>query len=260
MLIDTHSHQYAEEFNEDLPSVIQRCKTNGLMQILLPNIDSNSHKAMMSLATAYPNYCLPMMGLHPCSVKEESYRSELDFVAAELKAGSYIGVGEMGMDLYWDTSTKKIQEEALLFQCELAIEHDLPIVLHTRNATRTVLDLLQHHQFKGLKGVFHCFGDGLIEAKEIIDLGFYLGIGGVVTFKNSGLDKTLLDVSLNNIVLETDSPYLAPVPFRGKRNESSYLLNIAQKLADIKGVSIEELGRITSQNAIDLFRLKGLVV
>jgi len=253
--IDTHSHLYAEEFQGDMSDVIQRVKASGVDKVLLPNIEQASFQAMMDLSTAYSSLCLPMMGLHPCSVQEETYKDELAFVHKQLSHYQFIGIGEIGMDLHWDKSTQKIQQEALEVQCKWAIEYNLPVALHTRNATNEVIDIIASLQNGNLSGVFHCFGDGLPEAQRIIDLGFKLGIGGVLTFKNSGLDKVIKDVDMSHLVLETDAPYLAPTPYRGKRNESSYIPLIAQKLADIKEISIEQVAEITTQNAKELFRI-----
>ncbi len=253
--IDTHSHQYAEDFKDDLKEVTQRTIKSGVNKVLMPNIDSGSFELMNKLSKEYPDLYIPMLGLHPCSVKPETYRYELDFVLSEIQKKNFIAIGEIGMDLYWDKTTQGIQEEALRIQCQLAVDTQLPIALHTRNATKEVLEIINDFSSTNLTGVFHCFGDGIEEANRIIDLGYKIGIGGVVTFKNSGLDKVIKDVSMENILLETDSPYLAPAPYRGKRNESSYLPLIAQKIADVKQISLEEVAKITTQNARELFSI-----
>ena len=253
--IDSHSHLYADEFQDDMAEVIQSVKDAGVYKVLLPNIERGSFEAMMHLSATYKELCLPMMGLHPCSVNESTYKDELAFVAEKLNQHEFKGVGEIGMDLYWDKTTQKIQEEALVYQFELALKHELPVALHTRNATKEVIELVETLNDRRLTGVFHCFGDGIDEAHKIIDLGFKLGIGGVLTFKNSGLDKVIKEIDLEHLILETDSPYLAPTPYRGKRNESAYIPIIAQKLADVKEVSIEEVSEITSQNAEQLFSI-----
>lgn len=253
--IDTHSHLYATDFEEDVDDVLNSCKTNGVDIILLPAIDRSSFESMTQLVENHPKQVIPMMGLHPCSVKPETYMDELAFVRDELNNGKYIAVGEIGMDLYWDKSTQEIQEEAFVQQCEWAIELDLPIAIHSRNATNEVIKLIKEINNPKLTGVFHCFGDGISEANEIIDLGFKLGIGGVLTFKNSGLDKVISEVDLKHVILETDSPYLAPSPYRGKRNESSYIPLIAEKLADVKRVPVTEVAEITTRNAKELFRI-----
>ncbi|MBI1305312.1 MAG: YchF/TatD family DNA exonuclease [Bacteroidetes bacterium] len=254
-LIDTHSHLFVEEFDNDLDQVVNRCKTRGITKVLLPNIEQSTYNRMENLVTHYPDFFLPMIGVHPCSVKEDTIESELSFVAKKLTEQKFCAVGEIGMDLYWDVSTKDLQTYALKRQCELAIEYNLPVALHTRNATREVIDLIKKWNLPDLKGVFHCFGDGIHEALEIIDLGFYLGIGGVLTFKKSELADVITKDLLPRIILETDSPYLAPVPYRGKRNESSYLIHIAEKLAAVTQTSLEEISDITSRNARELFRI-----
>ncbi|MCO4818484.1 MAG: TatD family hydrolase [Bacteroidetes bacterium] len=253
--IDTHSHLYADDFKEDMEEVIGRVEQQGVFKVLLPNIEMGSFNAMMNLTSSRGDIFMPMIGLHPCSVKEATYQRELDFVEDQLKKHQFVGIGEIGMDLYWDKTTYEIQKEALEIQCKWAIEHNLPVALHTRDATKEVIDIVAAFQDKKLTGVFHCFGDGIAEADRIIELGFKLGIGGVLTFKNSGLDKVMKDVDLEHIVLETDAPYLAPAPYRGKRNESSYIPLIAQKLADVKEVSLAEVAEITTQNANELFSI-----
>lgn len=252
--VDTHSHLYAEEFQSELGEVVKRATGSGVNKILLPSIDMASFNAMSNLKSAHPDVFEPMIGLHPCSVTPETYKAELEFVENNLEKGNYIAVGEIGMDLHWDKTTQSIQEDALRLQCEWAAQRNLPIALHTRNATNEVIQVLKMLNRPELTGVFHCFGDGLSEANTIIDMGFKLGIGGVLTFKNSGLDKVIKEIDLKHLVLETDAPYLAPAPYRGKRNESSYIPIIAQKLADIKEISIQEVAEITTQNAKELFR------
>jgi TatD DNase family protein len=254
-LIDTHAHLYLPEFDEDRTEVVQRAKDVGVDKVLLPNIDSSTTKWMHDMVSKYPKMCIPMMGLHPCSVKSDTYQSELNHVGDFLKKGDYIAVGEIGMDLHWDKTTKDIQEEAFTVQCKWAVEMDLPVAIHSRNATRELIDVLQKLKLKNLRGVFHCFGDGIEEANDIIDLGFYLGIGGVATFKNSGLSPVLEQVDLKHIILETDSPYLAPVPNRGKRNESSYVKLVAQKMAEIHDLDFKQIADITTSNARELFRI-----
>lgn len=253
--IDTHSHLYADEFQAEYDQVSTRAMDSGVTTILLPNIDSSSFEAMSDLTVSNQQLFKPMIGLHPCSVAQETYKKELLFVEEQLESNQYYGVGEIGMDLYWDKSTKNIQKEALIEQCKLAARYKLPVALHTRNATREVIDVIKDLQLNELTGVFHCFGDGLEEANEIISLGFKLGIGGVLTFKNSGLDAVVKQIDLQHLVLETDAPYLAPAPYRGKRNESAYIPLIAQKLADIKQVSLQTVAEITTKNAAELFHI-----
>lgn len=251
-LIDTHTHLYLKDFDEDIDAVIARGLAEGIERFYLPAIDSSETQRVFLLQEKYPEQCFAMVGLHPCSVKAD-YAKELSLVYDSLKSTRYAGIGETGLDFYWDRTFEKEQYLALEKQLEWAIEFSSPIILHTRNATQETIDVVRHFASKGVKGIFHCFGGTLSEAQQIIDMGFYLGIGGVVTYKNSGLDKVLADVDLAHLVLETDSPYLTPVPFRGKRNESSYLKYVAAKIADIKGISVEEVGEITSRNADKVF-------
>jgi len=251
-LIDTHAHLYVEQFDKDRSEVLERAKKNGVNRVYLPNIDSSSIKAMLDLERKFPDRCFAMMGLHPCSVKDD-YEEELAVVKQWLDKRSFAAVGEIGIDLYWDTSFFEQQKDAFLRQIEWAKELDLPIVIHSREATDVIIELLQGVNDDKLRGIFHCFTGAVEQARAITDMGFLLGIGGVLTFKNSGLDKTIAEVDLSHLVLETDAPYLAPVPFRGKRNESSYILHIAEKLAKIKKEDMENIARITTQNALDLF-------
>ncbi len=251
MLIDTHCHLYLEEFKQDMDEVMKRAMAAGIERFYLPAIDSSTTTAMLSLESAFPGTCYAMMGLHPCSVKE-NYKEELEEVNNWLSKRKFAAIGEIGLDLYWDSTFIKEQFEAFNVQIELAINNKLPIVIHTRNAMAETIEVVNN--FKGkIKGIFHCFGGTMEEAAQIIDLGFYLGIGGVVTYKKSGLDEVLKNIDLKHIVLETDAPYLTPVPFRGKRNESSYLKYIQERIAEIKNVSAEEVASITSTNASVIF-------
>jgi TatD DNase family protein len=255
ILIDTHAHLYAEEFESDIETVIQNAKRAGVRNILCPNIDSSFIPVLEQLCTNYPGYCLPMMGLHPTSVKE-NYKDELEIIRLKLfdsPANTYRAVGEIGIDLYWDKTFYPQQVEAFALQLEWAHTLNLPVAIHSRDSFDEIMEVLQN--FDQLKGVFHCFSGNVAQAGEVVNKGFLLGIGGVVTFKNSGLDKVIQAMDLSNIVLETDAPYLAPVPFRGKRNESAYLTLITQRIAQIKDVSFEEVCQITSANAIKLFNL-----
>ncbi|MBC7390735.1 MAG: TatD family hydrolase [Opitutaceae bacterium] len=254
VLIDTHVHLYADEFHADLDSVISKAKENGVVKMLMPNVDIHSINVMNEVALTYPGVCFPMIGLHPCYVKED-FQTQLEDIKAELDSNKYIGVGEIGLDLYWDKTFYEEQKISFETQLKWAIEKNLPVSIHSRSATREALEIIKHLSNKKLKGVFHCFSGTLEEANEIMDQGLYLGIGGVVTFKNGGLDKILPEIPLKNIVLETDAPYLAPIPFRGKRNESSYLTFVAKKVAEIYNVPTEEVSKITSQNANSLFTL-----
>ena len=251
MYIDTHAHLYLDQFKEDRDAVMRRAEEAQISRIYLPNIDSSTTESLKDLCTKYP-VCRPMMGLHPCSVKE-NYLMELDHVKAQLSAHSFVAVGEIGIDLYWDKTFLAEQQESFRVQSVWAYEKDLPIVIHSRESIDMILDLLDDLQLDGLKGIFHCFGSGMEQAERIIDHGFLMGIGGVVTFKNSTLGTVLSEIDLSHLVLETDAPYLTPHPHRGKRNESSYLLLVAQKLADIYGVNREEIAAVTTANALRLF-------
>ncbi|MFK7774557.1 MAG: TatD family hydrolase [Saprospiraceae bacterium] len=255
MLVDTHTHIYLDQFDEDRAEMMQRAKDNGIEKFYLPNIDSTSIDAMLALEKSNPETCIAMMGLHPCSVKE-NYQEELAIVKNWLDKRYFCAIGEIGIDLHWDTSTFEIQKEAFRTQINWAKEFDIPIVIHSRKSTQEVIDVLREEKDDRLRGIFHCFGGSVEEANAIIDLGFYLGIGGVVTFKKAGLDKTMEEVPLKNVVLETDSPYLAPTPYRGKRNESGYVKLVAEKLAMIKNMNLEEVAKITSKNALDVFGKK----
>lgn len=252
-MIDTHAHLYSREFDIDRDSVIHAALDSGVNRILLPNIDVDSIDEMHRLVQRFPNNCFPMMGLHPCSVKE-NWEEELEVIKAWLDKGNYCAVGEIGIDLYWDKSTLEYQRHAFKQQIIWAKERRLPIVVHVREAFEETFKIVDELNDENLTGVFHCFTGTLEQAKHIAAYGgFKIGIGGVVTFKNSGLDKILPHVPLKYVVLETDSPYLAPAPHRGKRNESSYLQLIAQRIAEIKGFSINEVEEITTQNALELF-------
>lgn len=252
-LVDTHTHLYAEEFDADRDEMLQRAFKNGVTKILLPNIDSTSLQGMKNLCARYPDNCYPMMGLHPCSVKDD-FETELALVEKELFSNyKYYGVGEMGLDLYWDKTFYPQQKTTFIQQTKWSIELNLPLSIHTREATDEAIELLSMPELQGARGVFHCFGGTTQQAEQIIGLGFHLGIGGVLTFKNSNLGEVLAPIDLRHIVFETDSPYLAPVPYRGKRNESAYILNIAQKLAELKDISQEEIAAITTANVAAIF-------
>ncbi len=250
--IDTHTHLYDEQFSEDRTEAIRNAVDAGVTKMYLPNCNSETIDGMLQLAQQFPDNCLPMMGLHPCYVKED-YKAELKIVEEQLTSKKYCAVGEIGLDYYWDTSYKEQQIEAFELQIDWALQYDLPIIIHTRNSLQDGIDIVKKKQNGKLKGIFHCFGGSQQEAEQIIDLGFYLGIGGVVTFKNSKLPETLKNIDLKHIVLETDAPYLAPTPYRGKRNESSYIPLVAEKLVDIKQVELSEIARITTENAQKVF-------
>lgn len=252
ILIDTHTHLYLKEFEKDLEEVLQRARNAGIGKFYLPCIDSTVIDDMLKMEARYTHEFFPMMGLHPCSVKE-NYLEELKIVEEYLSKRKFAAAGEIGLDFYWDTTFKNEQYIAFTRQMELALDYNLSIVIHTRNAMRETIDAVKPFAAKGLSGIFHCFGDSKETAKQIIDMGFYLGIGGVLTYKKANLPEALEDIDLKHIVLETDAPYLSPVPYRGKRNESSYLLKIAEKLAEVKKVSLEEVARITTENAEKIF-------
>jgi len=252
MLIDTHSHIYSEDFLHDRDEALQRAYASGVKKIVLPNIDSGSIKHMLDLADAYPHLCFPLMGLHPTSV-DEDFKEELQAIEYWLEKRKFYGIGEIGIDLYWDKKFVKEQKEAFRFQIGLAKKYKLPIVIHVRNSFEETLEIVKEEQDGSLKGIFHCFSGEDIEANEVVDLGFLLGIGGVLTFKNSSLDEVVKKIDLNDIVLETDAPYLSPVPKRGKRNESAYIVYVAQKIAEIYNIPVERVAEITTANARNLF-------
>lgn len=254
ILIDTHSHIYLDDFDPDLPDLVERADKVGIIKILMPAIDSGTHMKMLETEQRFTQVCASMMGLHPCSVRE-NYAAELEIAEGYLGKRKFVAIGETGLDFYWDLTFKEQQYEAFQRQIEWALQYDIPVVIHSRNSTDECIDMVFKNQHGKLKGVFHCFSGSLEQARRIIDLGFYLGIGGVVTFKNAGLDKVMKDIDLEHIVLETDAPYLAPVPFRGKRNEPAYISFVVQKLAEIKGTNHEEIAAITTLNAQKLFGL-----
>lgn len=251
-LIDTHTHLYVQEFNDDIDDVMNRALQEGVEKFYLPAIDSSETAAMLDLEKKYPENIFLMAGLHPCSVKE-NYKTELSKIEEQLNTRKFAAIGETGLDFYWDTTFEEQQYESLHIQIKWAIQHDIPLVLHTRDAMQETIDVIKTYKGEKLRGIFHCFGGSVENAKEIIDAGFLLGIGGVLTFKKSGLDKVLEEIDLKHIVLETDSPYLSPVPFRGKRNESSYLKYVAGKLSEIKQMSVEEIAKVTTENAERIF-------
>lgn len=252
-MIDTHTHLYSEEFDNDRAEMIERAISVGVSKFFLPAIDSESHEKMLALETEYPDRIFSMMGLHPTYVKPESWEKELQVVEDYLKTRSFPAIGEIGIDLYWDKSTLDIQVKAFEKQIDWAIQYDLPIVIHTRESFDEVFEVLERKKHPKLRGIFHCFSGNLEQAKYAIALNFILGIGGVVTFKNGKIDQFLHEIPLDKIVLETDSPYLAPVPHRGKRNESSYLNLVAGKLVDIYKLDFIEIDRITTENAERIF-------
>lgn len=253
-LIDSHTHLYSDKFLNDREDMLERARQAGLTHCLLPNIDGSSIKAMLALEARAPKFCYPMMGLHPCSVKED-YEAELNIVREWLDRRDFIAIGEIGIDLYWDKTFLEEQKIAFRTQVEWALEFDRPIVIHARDSLDLLIDMVGEYRGRGLRGVFHCFTGGREQARAIVELGFYLGIGGVLTYKNSGLAEALQDIDLARMILETDSPYLAPVPHRGKRNESAYVRYVADKLAQVKKTSVEEVAAVTTANTKTLFAL-----
>jgi TatD DNase family protein len=252
ILTDTHTHLYSESFDEDRKAMVQRALDNNISRFFIPAIDSEYTEAMYSLEKDFPNQVHLMMGLHPTHVKE-NYKEELAHVTQQFKERDFIAVGEIGIDLYWDKSTLGIQQEAFKTQIQLAKSKNLPIVIHCRDAFDEVFEVLESEKDDKLFGIFHCFTGTKEQAKQAIGYNMKLGIGGVVTFKNGRLDKFLAKIPLEHIVLETDAPYLAPTPYRGKRNESSYLLNVAEKLSEIYNVPVSEVARVTTENSKDIF-------
>jgi len=250
--IDTHAHIYASEFDADRQDVLASCADAGVEQIFMPNVDHTSIDRMLEVESRWPG-CYAMMGLHPCSVKKD-FQRELYIVEEWLSKRRFSAVGEIGTDLYWDKTFWDHQCEAFEIQIKWALKYDLPIVIHCRESIDETIALVAKHQNGNLKGIFHCFSGNAVQAEKIVKLDFHLGIGGVATFKNGGLDKVLPDVAPDRIVLETDSPYLAPVPHRGKRNAPDYIPLIAQKVADIKNIPIEELQEQTTLNAQGIFK------
>ena len=248
---DTHCHQYSQQFDGDRKEMMERSLAAGVTRFYLPAIDSTTHEAMLNMEREYPQ-CVAMMGIHPCSVTAD-YKNELTIAEEWLSKRPFVAIGESGLDYYWSTEFVEQQQDAFNTQMQWALDRHLPIVIHTRNAMQPTIEMVKPFAGKGLRGIFHCFGGTAEEAKKITGMGFRLGIGGVLTYKKSGLAEALTDISLDNIVLETDAPYLSPVPHRGKRNESSYLPLIAAKLAEIKGVSTEEVADITTKNAEKIF-------
>lgn len=251
-MIDTHAHIYTKEFKDDLDNIVDNFQKEGGREIFMPNIDHDSIDLMLAVENRYPETCFSMMGLHPGSVSE-NFQSQLYEIEDWLSKRKFIAVGEIGIDLYWDKSLKKFQEEAFKIQIGFAKTHQLPIVIHSRDAFEETITIVEELYDNTLTGVFHCFSGTKEEATRITSLGFALGIGGVVTFKNSGLDKVIPELLLENMILETDSPYLSPAPYRGKRNEPAYLTVIAQKIADLKQVSLDQVLEVTTKNAIKLF-------
>jgi TatD DNase family protein len=252
MLTDTHAHLYLEHFENDIETVIQNAKNNGIGKVYLPNIDNSTIDKMLNLESTDQDFFRSMIGLHPGSVNE-NFRAELDAMQTRIAHYSYCGIGETGTDLYWDKTFINEQIEAFETQIDWARKYQLPVIIHARDSMDLTIDIVKNKQDGSLKGIFHCFSGNIEQAKKIIDLGFYLGIGGVLTYKKNELTGIVEELPLNYFVLETDAPYLPPVPFRGKRNESSYLTYVAHKMSEIKKVPVDEIENITSKNAENIF-------
>jgi TatD DNase family protein len=254
IFIDTHTHLYLKDFSEDRSEIVSRAIEKGVKYLLLPNIDAESLPLVLQMAQEYPSNCFPMIALHPTDVKED-YRQQLSQMEAELPKHKFCAIGETGIDLYWDKTFFKQQCESLEIHCEWALKHHLPLVIHSRESHKEIIDVLSLYKGKGLAGVFHCFSGDYMQAKEVLDFGFYLGIGGPVTYKKSLLPEVVEKVGLNYLLLETDAPFLSPVPLRGKRNESSNIPVIARRIAELLNTPIEAVALITTQNANNLFKL-----
>lgn len=253
ILTDTHTHLYSKEFDNDRVALIKTAINRGVKRFFLPNVDSTSIDGMFEIEKLFPENCFAMMGLHPCSVNQ-NYREELAIAEHWLSKRKFAGVGEIGIDLFWDKTFFAQQQDAFRTQIEWAKKYNLPYIIHSRNAFDETMEIVNEFKNENIKAIFHCFSGNVQQAEQVINSGnFKLGIGGVVTFKNSGLDKVVEAIDLKHIVLETDAPYLAPIPHRGKRNEPNYLLLIAQKIAEIKKISIEKVAEITTQNSIEVF-------
>lgn len=251
--IDTHSHLFSEEFNNDRALVIERAKDAGVKCIVLPNIDSSSIQALMQTANEFPDYCFPTMGLHPTSVKE-NMEQEIKIVEHTLANHKFYAIGEIGIDLYWDKTYLEQQKIAFRHQLQLAKKHNLPVIIHSRNSFDEIFEIVDQEIDSSLKGVFHSFSGDLNQLKHIQEYkSFYIGLGGVVTYKNGGVDKLIPHMDLSKVLLETDSPYLTPVPHRGKRNESAYIQYVATKIADLLGLQGDDIANTTTLNAIELF-------
>ena len=254
-LVDTHCHLYLDDFTADLGQVLTRAAGEGVTRIYMPSIDSNHLKKMLDLQNTYKDICYSMLGLHPCYVRE-NYRNELQIMKEAIEKDQFFAIGEIGLDYYWDRNYDDLQMICFREQIDMAVTRDLPIVIHSRNSMDACINVLKEKKNSAVRGIFHCFSGNLENARDIIDCGFLLGIGGVVTYKNSGLDQVVAEVPLEHLVLETDAPYLTPVPFRGKRNESSYLKYVLSKIAAVKNVSEEVVAAVTTANAHMVFGVK----
>ena len=252
--IDTHAHVYAEELTSSIDIVIENSIKAGISKIIMPAIDSTTLDAMLKVEAQFPAHCIAMMGLHPCSVKE-NVKEELAIIETQLQKRKFIAIGEIGLDYYWDKTFLTQQMEAFQIQMQWALDYKLPIAIHTRNAMGETIEAVKPFAKKGLRGIFHCFSGSKESAEQIISMGFHLGLGGVLTYKNAGVAEAIKDIPMEWLVLETDTPYLSPVPYRGKTNEPSYMIQVAMKLAEIKNLPLHEIGAITTSNAEKLFGL-----
>ena len=253
--IDTHAHLYSSPLNVNRELIIQNAINNGIDTIIMPAIDSDTLESMLELEAAYPNNCIAMMGLHPCSVKD-NVQQELDIVEAQLKKRKFIAIGEIGLDYYWDKTFIQQQIEAFTIQMQWALEKQLPIVIHTRNAMGETIEAVKPFAKKGLRGIFHCFSGSQESAQQIISMGFHLGLGGVLTYKNAAVAEAIKEIPMSHLVLETDAPYLSPVPYRGKTNEPAFMIEVAKKLAEIKNIPLQEVATITTNNAKAVFGIE----
>jgi TatD DNase family protein len=258
MLIDTHAHLYAQQFDNDRAEMLKRADTEGVKKIFLPAIDSETHAAMMALETAEPTRCFAMMGVHPCSI-DADFEKELAIAERYLAERPFCAIGEIGIDLYWDKTFFEQQKEAFVRQMQWAQDLGLPIIIHSREATDLIINILEENRWFTEGGILHCFTGNVEQAKTLIDLNFSLGIGGVATYKNGGLEPVIQAIDLTYLVLETDAPYLAPVPYRGKRNESSYIKHVAQKIADVKNMDFEAVACQTTLNAERIFSKRSVL-
>jgi TatD DNase family protein len=252
--IDTHAHLYSTPLKESIEGVMKNAMDNGIDTIIMPAIDSTTLEAMLEVEANYPKHCMAMMGLHPCSVKE-NVKEELAIIETQLQKRKFIAIGEIGLDYYWDKTFMTQQMEAFQIQMQWALDYTLPIAIHTRNAMGETIEAVKPFAKKGLRGIFHCFSGSKESAEQIISMGFHLGLGGVLTYKNAGVAEAIKDIPMEWLVLETDAPYLSPVPYRGKTNEPSYMIQVAMKLAEIKNLPLHEIAAITTSNAEKLFGL-----
>ena len=256
MIIDTHAHLYSKQFDNDRAAIMKRADTEGVKKIYLPAIDSETHDAMIAMEAQYPDRCFAMMGVHPCSINAD-FEKELAIAEEWLSKRPFCAIGEIGIDLYWEKAFFEQQKTAFIRQMHWAQDLGLPIIIHSREAMDVIIDILAENTWFTEGGILHCFTGNLEQAKRLVDLGFYLGIGGVATYKNGGLEPIIAEISLEHLVLETDAPYLAPVPFRGRRNETSYVKYVAQRISEIKITDIKEVARVTTANAEKIFSKMG---